>query len=134
MIGSMILAMAMTGQPPAGPGQVAAKAKAVAKASPGRDEGKAKLIAKRKAKKSAAYAGRLDREAREAEEEAAAIKEAKAEFERTLPARLENQRQLLQRQTDMERNMVLNRMAGAMERSAGYVYPGQSPTQGPFPR
>ena len=134
MIGSMMLAMALTGQQPAPAGQVATKAKAAAKAkaSPGRDEGAAKLIAKRRGKKSAAYAARLDREAREAQEEAAALAEAKKEYKEMLPAMLENQRQMLQRQTDMERNQVLNRMAGAMERSAGYVYPGQSPRVGPY--
>ena len=133
MIGTMMLAMALTGQAPSGSGPVATKAKAAAKASPGRDEGAAKkLIAKRRGKKSAAYAARLDREEREAQEEAAALAAAKKEYKEMLPAMLENQRQMLQRQTDLERNQVLNRMAGAMERQSGYVYPGQSPRVGPY--
>lgn len=93
---------------------------------------RARLIAKRRARKGAAYAARTAREAKEDADEAKAIKEAKAEFERTLPARLEAQRQMLKRQTDLERNMIMNRAVSAMEKAAGYSYPGQSPTVGAY--
>lgn len=139
MLTAFVLAVAMTGQAPAKPAASAlapATARpAVAKPSPGRGtaaEERARLIAKRRSRKAKAYAARVDREARADAAEARAVKEAKAEFERTLPARLELNRQMLQRQTDLERNVLLNRAVGAMERRAGYVYPGQSPMRGPF--
>jgi len=91
-----------------------------------------RLIARRKAHQHRAYVGRINREAREAQLEGRALQEAKAEFERTLPARLELSRQLLQRQTDLERNRLMQREVGAMERAAGLVYPGQSPIVGPY--
>lgn len=114
------------------PAAKAAAKPAARSATPTGAQERARLIAKRKARKSAAYAARVNREAREAADEAKAIKEAKAEFERTLPARLELRRQNLQRQATIERNVLLNRAVGAMERSAGYSYPGQSPMRGPF--
>ena len=145
MLTAFVLAVAMTGQAPPKPAAAPAKPPASALApaakpaavrpSPGSgtaaDE-RARLIAKRRARKAKAYAARVDREAKADAAEARAIKEAKAEFERTLPARLELNRQLLQRQTDVERNALMNRAVGAMERRAGYVYPGQSPMRGPF--
>lgn len=93
---------------------------------------RAKLIARRNARKRAAYVARTSREAAEAAAEAKAVKEAKAEFERTLPARLELNRQMLDRQATIERNAIMNRAVSAMEKQAGYSYPGQSPTQGPY--
>lgn len=127
MIGALILAAAMTGQ-----GQRPAPDMAPAPSAGVAGREAAQLAARRRAKKSARYRARLDDEAREA---AAARAQAEAEYREwksLLPYALENQRQMLQRQTDRERNAVLDRMAGAMERRAGYVYPGQSPTVGPY--
>ena len=123
MLGSLIMAAALATQAPA-PRPAAAR--------PLPTEAASKLIAKRRARKSSAYAARLDREYREAVAAERAMELAKKEYKEMLPAMLENQRQMLQRQTDIERNQVLNRLAGAAERQAGYVYPGQSPTQGPY--
>jgi hypothetical protein len=90
------------------------------------------LIAKRKAKKTAAYARTLDREAKEAIAAARAARDYEKMYKEMLPYMLEDQRQQLERMSAAERNAALQRMAGAMERAAGYVYPGQSPTQGPY--
>ena len=91
------------------------------------------------AKKRARARARSIADARRAVEASRQAAADQAAYERMLPAiqaqeriALENQRQMLQRQTDIERNAVLNRLAGAAERSAGYVYPGQSPSVGSF--
>jgi hypothetical protein len=137
MVGSLIMAVGLMGQAPAARAEVIGReavpiAGQVAGAVAAAESDRGRLIARRRAKKSAAYAGRLDREYREAVAAEKAAETAKREYKEMLPAMLENQRQMLQRQTDLERNQVLNRLAGAAERSAGYVYPGQSPTMGPY--
>src|SRR5262249_22635249 len=60
------------------------------------------LVAKRRAKKNAANRAMWAREATAAKAQAIAEKEAKAEYERMLPYLLENQRQMLQRQSEAE--------------------------------
>ncbi len=74
------------------------------------------LAAKRRAKKIAANRARVAREATETKVQAQAEKEAKAEYEKMLPYMLENQRQMLDRQSQAEanalaaeRNRILNR-------------------------
>lgn len=153
MMMGVILAAALCGQAsakPAAPAQAPARsvlgadAKGVPKAKPkaiaipakkgsSKAEENARLIAKRRSKKNAAYVTRTNREAAEDQAAIAAAKESQARFERTLPARLEMNRQAILAQDVANRGAFLNRAAGAMERSAGYVYPGQSPTQGTFP-
>jgi hypothetical protein len=141
MLNHLILAVAMAGQAPEriGPVQPAprpAKAEARPAARPiprphpapvAADE-RAQLIARRKAKRAAAFA----REARAAQEQARAEEQAKKEAMEMMPYLLEARRQDFERQADIERNVLRNRAVGALERRAGYVYPGQSPTQGPF--
>jgi hypothetical protein len=125
MVGSLIMAVTLMGQPPA-------PRPATARPAPAATAAAEKLIARRRAKKAATAADRY-RSARAYEAQLAAEEEAaRKEYKEMLPAMLENQRQMLQRQTDLERNQILNRLAGAAERSAGYVYPGQSPTMGPY--
>ena len=102
-----------------------------AKASPAKDDDRAdanrRMVAKRRAKKSARYAATLDREYREAVAAEKAAEQAKKEYKEMLPYMLENQRQMLQRQSDRERNAALNRLAGAAERSTGYATTGPPP-------
>lgn len=123
MMGTILVTVALMGQakPAAKPARpVDPKAQA------------AKLIDKRRTKKVTRYVARLDGEAREAE---AMRKQAEAEYKEwksLLPYQLEARRQDLQRMSDAERNRALGRMAGAMERQAGYIYPGQSPRVGPY--
>lgn len=92
----------------------------------------AALIARNRARRRAAYVARTNREAAEAQVRAAAQAKAEKQYREMLPFLLENQRQQLNRQTAIERNAALNRAVSAMEREAGYVYPGQSPTVGPY--
>ena len=136
MLTSLFLAAALTGQAPA-PRRAAtttpaARPRATPAAAADQADANRRMVAKRKSKKSARYAATLDREYREAVAAEKAAEAAKKEYKEMLPYMLENQRQQLQRQTDRERNAALNRLAGAAERQAGYVYPGQSPTVGPY--
>jgi hypothetical protein len=139
MLSHLILTIAMAGQPAARimpvkpPPQPAARAEVQPAAKPmpkprlvpsSADE-RAKLIARRKAKRAATAA-------REAHEQARAEAQAKQDAREMMPYLLEARRQDLQRQADIERNVLRNRAVGALERWAGYSYPGQSPTQGPF--
>ena len=84
------------------------------------------LIAKRRAKKNAAIVSRRRREAISATIEAQAAQARAAQAERMLPYQLEAQRQMLQRQSELERNAAYHRMAGALERLSGYYTPANS--------
>ena len=110
MIGSLIVAAAMMGQVPP------ARAKAGPTVPPRTEANK--LIEKRKAKKSAAYARRLDGEAKQAVAEQKALEAARKEYKEMLPYMLEQQRQMLERQSAAERNAALDRMARAAESQA----------------
>ena len=141
MFSALVLAVALTGQAPPPAAQAAPRTPSVmkprvaprpaARVAQTADE-KARLIAKRKAKKGAAYVARVNREAAEAQAQALAAAKAQKEAKELLPYQIELNRQALNRQSDIERNAALNRAVSAMERSAGYIYPGQSPTRGPY--
>lgn len=95
-----------------------------------------RVITKRQARRAAQNTAYAAQRAREAAWEAYQAREA----ERLFPIRaeqqrldaeqqrlyLENQRQWLARQTEMERNAILDRIAGAAERSSGYYTPRNS--------
>lgn len=65
------------------------------------------------AKKAALRRQNIQRERAEAMAAAQAAMEAQAEYERMLPYMLEQQRQMLQRQSDIERNAALNKIGDA---------------------
>jgi type III secretory pathway component EscV len=116
MLITMILAASLSGQAPQ-PMKVQSRPDPAAK----------KLIAKRKAKKATAYTASIQRA--EAERQAS-LRQAEADqkqYEKMLPYMLENQRQQLAAMAAAERNAALQRMASAMEKQAGYSYPGQMP-------
>lgn len=93
-------------------------------------------LAKRAAKKAALsryHAARIAEERLQASS-------AQAQAERLLPLQLEAQRQALQRQSELERNMALQgavgamqRMANAAERRSGYITTANSPAPAPPP-
>jgi hypothetical protein len=96
---------------------------------------RARLLERRKAKVIA----KAKSSARKAEAFSRSQAELEAQYLKMLPyiqaqerINLEHQRQLLSRMTDIERNAALNRMVSAMEKQAGYSYPGQSPVVGPY--
>jgi hypothetical protein len=88
------------------------KAKAQAKPKP------AAPVNSRKARLDAAWRRRVEAERHEADEAAKAQAEYEKEYRRMLPYLLEQQRQYLQRLSDVERNEALDRMARAAERQA----------------
>ena len=127
MLASLVLAAALTAQLPR-------PAAPPADAPTSQAQQRRKLIAKRRARASARYVHRVNQEALEAQQQARAAAAARAEYQRTLPMRLELRRQNLAAQANAVRNAELHRYVSAVERSAGYAYPGQSPTQGIYPR
>ena len=95
---------------------------------------RAQLIAKRQNKRIARNTTYSAKRAQEAAWEAHQAREAERLFPLMVAQQqlyLENQRQWLNRQSELERNMILNRMAGAAERSSGYITPGNSPAYTP---
>ena len=136
---AVVLLAGMTGQSPA-PSALAPKAKATAPAAKARPAPPPQPITRpmtpaqrRRAQKNAAYARGAARDAADAQIARQQAIAAQRQYERMLPYMLEAQRLEYNRATQAERNVILGRMAGAMERSAGYVYPGQSPSVGPYP-
>jgi ATPase subunit of ABC transporter with duplicated ATPase domains len=156
MISALFLAASLAGQAPApsglGPKTARAaaaatpKAKATAAAKPAMKARvmtakeraaaeRAALMAKRKARSRA-------RSAADARADVAASRnqaQLEAQYLKMLPLLqnqqridMEGQRAALAQMNEQQRLAALNRMVGAMERSAGYIYPGQSPSVGPF--
>jgi hypothetical protein len=138
MIGSMILSLAMCGQAAPNPDAVASpekqkallaaiqakaaapKVKAMTAAEKERqrrifEEMRARYAANRASlpSKTAGYRAHNAQVAREVAAQArmqqAILAEQQRQYRQMLPYMLENQRQMLQRQTDMERNAILNR-------------------------
>jgi hypothetical protein len=136
MFSALILAASLAGQAPSALApKPADKPAAKATKVDAKTAERAALLARRKA--------RTRGKAVAAERAAVAASRTRAELEaqyvKMLPflqeqerIALENQRQQLARMSDAERTAALNRMVSAMERQAGYVYPGQSPTVGPY--
>jgi hypothetical protein len=110
MIGSMLLAVALTGQVP-----VARPAPAAAKA-----QEHASLAAKRRSRKTARYVARLDAEAREAQAERAAAEAAHREYMRMLPYMLEVRRQDMARASAHDLAEAERSKARAIAQAAGY--------------
>jgi hypothetical protein len=110
MIGSLIVAMVLTGQAPVPkPAAVATK----------RQE-QASLAAKRRSKKAARYVARLDAEARQAQAERAAAEAAHREYMRMLPYMLEVRRQDMARASAHDLAEAERSKARAMTQAAGY--------------
>jgi hypothetical protein len=78
---------------------------------------RARLIAKRRAKQSARVKAGMAREAAEAKAEAKALAETKKEYKEMLPYILENQRQMLNRQSALEANAIAAQRNNILDRA-----------------
>jgi hypothetical protein len=112
MVGSLIMAVALTTQPPA-PRPATTKPAAKAKATPAQPNSplyREPPHPARGYRPNTSLRGRWAAYQRRVEAEDAEMQRRAAEqYERMLPYMLENQRQMLQRQSDYERNVVLDR-------------------------
>ena len=147
MVGSLILATALAIQSPA-PQKPAVSpttasprvAGATAKAKPATPEraatdapkasvesDRSRLITKRQSKRSARVRAVMAREAAEAEVQAKALAEAKKEAKEMLPYQLEDQRQMFNRESRLEANMIQAQRNDILDRflNGGGVVVGQ---------
>jgi hypothetical protein len=124
---SMLMAGALIG-PVTGAAAQSPRPAAAPAAQAASESDRIRLLNKRRARKGAAYAATLRREAAEARAAALAQAQAEREYKAMLPYLLENQRQMLDRQSALEANMVqAERNAVLLRGMTGVTYGTPSP-------